>query len=149
MKQQRRWGPWMSEPRQQGEGLQHAHEQDADDIALEEGLAVVFAVLISSGGMGVERRSSRLEPYGAGSLVSMWVKVRARVRTGTHTKVMKLATREQTPATMMTARAKRSPVPPWPYSEETVGSMVAVLREPAATGEANDDWRETNDVWRR
>jgi hypothetical protein len=69
----------------------------------------------------------RLEPHSAVHYVSG--KEQADGEGATYTNVNKLATREATPATIITALAKRSPVPPEAVVET---SGRAVTRSPVA-----------------
>jgi len=127
MRRRHRWGPCEGEHRGQAGGVGDKHEQDADDISLKYGLAVVFAASCSAHAWGCYNGRAWLT-----SAATQHCDLRQRSYSvahstaATHTNVVRQATRAQAPATMMTARASRAPVPPdeRPVAWRVPASMV-------------------------
>lgn len=93
--------------------LADVHEQDSNDIALEERLSIVFPeyVSVAAWRKGGSLVNVRLQEDGTGSSTLAQI-VTSRVATNTHTAESSVATKAATPATIVVAVVSFSPVPP-------------------------------------
>jgi hypothetical protein len=103
-----------------GNYVVYVHEQDPNDIALEHWLSVVFPVIFSiwwwGWSCGPYVWSQTALHYVSGCVL--------KVGEATNTKVRRLATRAQEPATITIAFANRAPVPPARSMGRSSGSRL-------------------------